>query len=234
MNKAATVNKENTATEMPYERFLKYGPESLTDTELIAIIVRTGTKDFSAVDVSRRILTGNRPDEAPSLSVLYDETLEDLTVIPGIGEVKAVKILCIAELSKRLSKVKVGRDLCFASPRSIFEYYGEEMRHLRQEKLLMLLLDNRMSLIREETVSIGTINTTLVSVREIFVRACRFNAVNFILIHNHPSGDSTPSHQDVQITRKILEASRLMEIGFVDHMIISDDYRSMKQMGYFG
>jgi DNA repair protein RadC len=227
------VNRSFTNAEMPYERFLKSGPASLTDAELLAIMLRTGTKDSNAVEIGRAILTGNRSDEEPSLSVLYDLTLKDLLAIRGIGIVKAVRILSIAELSRRLSQTKAARSLSFRSPETVFQYYGERMRHEPMEKLLLLMLDNRLSLLGEDIVTVGTVNSTLISVREIFARAVRQNAVNIMLIHNHPSGDPTPSSQDIEVTGRLRRAGELLEIRLIDHMIIGDSYCSMKQEGYF-
>ncbi|MCI2049995.1 MAG: DNA repair protein RadC [Lachnospiraceae bacterium] len=225
------MNSRNSAAEKPYERFVCFGAQSLTDAELIAIMLRTGTKDSDAVDIGRKILTGNRSGKEPSLSVLYDLTLKDLLAIRGIGEVKAIRILSIAELSRRLSQCRESGTLSFSSPDSVYRCYGEKLRHKDREELLLLMLDNRLSLIAEEVVTVGTVNSTLISVREIFSLALREKAVNIMLLHNHPSGDPTPSEQDISVTGRIREAGELLEIRLVDHIIVGDDFYSMKQMG---
>ncbi|WP_130836923.1 RadC family protein [Lachnoclostridium sp. Marseille-P6806] len=222
----------NNIQEQPYERFLRCGCRSLTDAELIAVILRTGTREHSAVEIARTILTGGVPSAEPDLSVLYELTLEDLMKIRGIGEVKAIKLLCLAELSKRLSQAKVQRELCFSSPESVYGYYREQFRHEKQERLILLLLDQRLSLIREETVSVGTVNTTLISTREVCVRALRRGAVNILLMHNHPSGDPAPSRQDIEVTERMAEACRILEIELLDHIIIGDGYTSFRESGY--
>ena len=142
------------------------GAASLTNAELIAVILRTGTSGASAVDLARRVLEIRGPGRE-ALSVLYDLTMEDLTSIRGIGQVKAVKLLCLAEMSRRLYREGARPSLVFTSPETVARYYMEQLRHERQETVLLLLLDNAMALIREETLSIGTVNAALVSPREI-------------------------------------------------------------------
>ena len=159
-------------SEMPYERFLSCGAQSLTNAELLAIILRTGTKEKSATQLSREVL-GFFEDGSSDLSSLRRLTLQDLISIPGIGEVKAVKILSLAEISRRLVRERAAQKLIFSSPSSVADYYMEDMRHLETEKAVLVMLDNRMALLREETVSTGTVNCTLLSPREIFIQAMR-------------------------------------------------------------
>lgn len=217
--------------EMPYERFLAFGAQSLTNAELLAIILRTGTKEKNALQLSREVL-GLYTEGASELSALHRMTLDDLKSIPGIGEVKAVKILSLAEISRRLVRERVSRDLVFSSPSLVADYYMEELRHLETETAVLVLLDNKMALLREETLSLGTVNCTLLSPREIFLRALRWGAVNIMLLHNHPSGDPTPSEMDLEITRRICEAGRILGIRLVDHLVIGDrNYVSLREQG---
>ena len=158
--------------EMPYERFLAVGASSLTNAELLAIILRTGTKEKNATRLSREML-GYYEKGSTELSTLHRLTLEDLKTIPGIGEVKAVKILSLAEISRRLVRERAASRLVFSSPSAVADYYMEQMRHLETETAILVLLDNRMALVREEVLSLGTVNCTLLSPREIFLRALR-------------------------------------------------------------
>lgn len=218
--------------EMPYERFLAFGAQSLTNAELLAIILRTGTKEKNAVQLSREVL-GLYTRGATELSALHRMTLDDLMGIPGIGEVKAVKILSLAEISRRLVRERASRDLVFSSPSAVADYYMEELRHLETETAVLVLLDNKMALLREETLSLGTVNCTLLSPREIFLRALRWGAVNIMLLHNHPSGDPTPSEMDLEITKRICDAGRILGIRLVDHLVIGDrNYASMRELGF--
>lgn len=215
--------------ELPCERFIAHGPESLTDAELLAVMLRTGTAKQTALDVARQILK-----EWTSLSALYHLTLSDLRKIPGIGQVKAIQLLCIAELSKRLAREKAGDRLSFQSPESVAGYYMEQLRHEPKERVLLLLLDHRLTLLGEQVISIGTANASLISSREIFRLALRADASYIMLLHNHPSGDPTPSQEDIRVTRKVAEAGVCMDIPLMDHLVIGDAcFVSMKERHLF-
>ncbi len=221
--------KNSLRQDMPYERFIALGPEALSDAELIAIILRTGTRSFSALELAKRILRKtNGSDEG--LNCLHHLSLQELKEIPGIGEVKAVKLKCMAEIAVRMSREKASGKLKFDSPRSVAEYYMEEMRHQEKEKILLLLLDNKLQFIEEYMISLGTVNSSLLSTRDVFIRALKVRASHIMLLHNHPSGDPKPSRQDILITRKIKEAGELMDIPLVDHIILGDGiYTSLKE-----
>ncbi|MDO5475677.1 MAG: DNA repair protein RadC [Eubacteriales bacterium] len=218
--------------ELPYERFLSCGAQSLTNAELLAIILRTGTREKNATELSREILGFHEPGSV-DLSALHDLTLEDLLSIPGIGEVRAVKILSLAEISRRLVREAASTRLVFTSPSAVADYYMEELRHRDTETAILILLDNRMGFLGEEVLSHGSVNCTLMSPREIFVSALRWKAVNIMLLHNHPSGDPSPSEMDLQITERVCRAGRLLGIHLVDHLIIGDlCYTSLREDGY--
>lgn len=216
---------------MPYERFLKHGPESLTDAELLAIIIRTGTKDKNALELSTEILQlqGNMQGK---LIGLHQLSLAQLKSVAGIGEVKAVKIKAIGELALRMSRQTIREKPRFDSPGRIAEHYMERMRHCMTECVLLVMLDSKGHLLGEQTISKGTVNASLISPREIFILALKFDASSIILIHNHPSGDPTPSGPDRQVTVQVRECSKLMNIPLIDHIIIGDNtYSSFKELG---
>ena len=221
--------KNSLRQDMPYEKFIALGPEALSDAELIAIILRTGTRSFSALELAKRILRKtNGSDEG--LNCLHHLSLQELKEITGIGEVKAVKLKCMAEIAVRMSREKASGKLKFDSPRSVAEYYMEEMRHQEKEKILLLLLDNKLQFIEEYMISLGTVNSSLLSTRDVFIRALKVRASHIMLLHNHPSGDPKPSRQDILITRKIKEAGELMDIPLVYHIILGDGiYTSLKE-----
>ena len=153
---------------------------------------------------------------------------------PGIGKVKAIQILCLAELSKRIAREEAAEGLDFSSPTTIARYYMEDMRHRNREVLKLLLLNTRSRLIKETNVSTGTVDMALVSPRELFIEAFQKNASAIILLHNHPSGDPTPSREDVRITRRVYEAGMLIGIELLDHIIIGNNcFVSMKEKGFF-
>lgn len=219
------------ASDMPYEKFIKMGPEALSEKELLAIILRTGTRNHSATELADMILScKNCRDEG--LNSLHHLTIKDLMSIPGIGEVKAIKIKCISELAKRMAMKKAEKTLRFDKPSTVAEYFMEDLRHEEKENILLLSLDNKMQLIEKYVLSVGTVNASLLSSREVFVQALKNRASNVMLLHNHPSGDPVPSKQDILITNKIKEAGLLLDIPLMDHIIIgSGCYVSLKEYG---
>ena len=149
--------------------------------------------------------------------------------IPGIGEVKAVKIKCLSELAMRMSRERAAGGLHFDAPETVADYYMERMRHQEKEIILLLLLDNKLKLIEEYMISLGTVRASLLSPREVFLEAFKCRASNLMLLHNHPSGEPKPSSMDIAVTRQIKEAGELMDIPLIDHIILGDGcYISMK------
>ena len=204
--------------DLPYEKCERYGPEYLTDTELLCVLLRSGTKGESALSLSRRIL---HPDTGPSgVLSLHHWTMERLLKLKGIGKVKAVQILCIAQLAARLAKAEAETGLDFSSPETIAGYYMEDMRHKSKEEIRLILLDGRVRKIGECSISTGTVNSAPISPREIFVEALKKEAVFIILLHNHPSGDPEPSREDILVTERLKEAGALIGIELLDHIII--------------
>lgn len=204
--------------EMPYEKFERFGAENLTEAELLAIILRTGTKDISALELGRQILS-----KTGGLSGLYHISPEDLMTLKGIGRIKAVKVTCIAELSRRMARECAREGLKFNTPASVAAYYMEELRHEKREKVLLVLLDSKGLLLKEVLLSTGTVNSSLVSMREIFIEVLKAEAVGFLLLHNHPSGDPSPSGNDREVTELMKKSARLMDVELLDHIIIGDN-----------
>lgn len=218
--------------ERPYEKCEQYGAENLTDMELLAVLLRTGTKGENSIQLANRIL---HPDFAQEgILNIHQWSMEQLLQIRGIGKVKAIQILCLSELAKRLSKAEAQSGLNFSAPETIAQYYMEDMRHRKKEALKLLLLNMKTKLIGESELSLGTINTTLVSPREVFAEALRRNAAAVILLHNHPSGDPTPSREDVLATRRVIDAGKIIGIELLDHIIIGDNcFISLRDKGFF-
>lgn len=213
---------------LPYEKFMTLGPSALTSAELLAIILRTGTRNCPALELAQKILSLS--GDTLELNSLHHISLRELMEIPGIGEVKAVKVKCIAELAMRMSREKAALALRFDTPETVADYYMEMMRHQEKEIVLLLLLDNKLKMIEEYMVSVGTVNASLLSTREIFIQALKCRACHLMLLHNHPSGEPVPSRADLLITQKIKEAGELMDIPLIDHIIVGDGcYISLKQ-----
>ena len=222
--------KEN--TEFPYERFERVGAQALTDAELIAIMIRTGTVGEDALALAHRVLalTSGR---TTGILALNSIPLEELLQIKGIGKVKAIRLKCVAEICARMQTRRREPFLSFDNSATVAELYMERMRHLETEHVYLLLCDNKNHIMKEILISKGTVNASVISPREIFIEALRFHAVHIVLIHNHPSGDPTPSSADIAITQTILEASQLIQIPLLDHIIIGDNkYESLKEKGY--
>lgn len=214
---------------LPYDKFLKYGAHALSEEELLAVILRTGTQGEDAVTLALRVLSmcGNQ-----GILGLHHLTLDQLKSIRGIGEVKAVKLKTIAELSLRMACAVVERDISFQDPESVAGAYMERLRHLEKEHCFVIYLDSKDMRIADEELSVGNINSSIVSSRELFRGALKHNAASVILLHNHPSGNAAPSSEDIALTKRIIEASKLMEIPLLDHIIIGDHtYTSLKEEG---
>lgn len=216
--------------QRPYEKCIRFGAQGLTDSELLACIIRTGSASLTSIELAEQVLNHNA-DCKGILNILHLNTSQ-LMSIKGIGEVKSIQIQCIGELSKRISRARIYDNLSFTDPRSISDYYMEDLRHLDRENLLILLLNTKNVLIKELIISQGTVNSSLVSPREIFIQAMKYSAVNIILVHNHPSGNSEPSREDLMITQRVKEAGDLIGISLIDHLIIGDNnYVSFKERG---
>lgn len=212
--------KEIPVSERPYEKCEKYGVGALSDAELLAVILRSGTRNLPATELAREILSIHPYYEG--LLGICHTSMEELKKLPGIGGVKAMQILCIAELSKRLASMKVQDKISFHSPKSIADYYMEKMRHLNREEMILIFFNGKNKIIKELTVSVGTVNQTVASPRELFVEALRCEAVSVIMLHNHPSGDPAPSRQDIYTTKRMKEAGDFVGIPLSDHIIIGD------------
>ncbi len=206
--------------ERPYEKCFEHGAESLTDAELLAVILRTGVKGESALELSRKILA--QSTEANGLLGIYHMSISDLTKVKGLGRVKAIQLKCVAELSRRIARSTFSEGISFKEPKSVAKYYMEELRHLEQEVLMLAMLNSKGRLLRDQVISKGTVRASLISPREIFIEAMRNQAVSIILLHNHPSGDPTPSKEDISLTQRVRKAGAIVGIELLDHIIIGD------------
>lgn len=218
------------SSEQPYEKVLESGPEVLSDAELLAVILRCGAKKASARDLAEEILKLGSPQ---GLAGLFHHTLQDYMEIRGIGRVKAIQLLCIGELSRRIWRsCAVEEELVFDHPEKIASCYMEEMRHKEQEHLKLLVLNTKNVLIKDVDISRGTVNASLATPRELFIEALRYRGVGIILVHNHPSGDAAPSREDCLFTKRVQEAGNFMGIPLLDHIIIGDNtYVSLRERG---
>lgn len=207
-------------SERPYERCMKYGAKSLTDAELIAVIIRTGSSKENSTELAERIL--NLVPGRQGLKGLLGLTERQLKELPGVGPVKTVQILCLAELSMRIWKARAAEKLDFTEPGTIADYYMEEMRHRPTECVMVVFLDSKKRFLGDAVVSTGGLDETFMHPREVFRLALKYNAASIVLLHNHPSGDTSPSISDIVATKRTYQAGKLLGISLNDHLIIGD------------
>ena len=213
--------------ERPREKLKLTGSESLSNSELLALLLRTGNQQESAVHLAERLLT-----QAGGLSELPNYTLEELQQFNGVGLAKAVHIKAALELGKRIATyIREDREVA-SSPHQVAELFMEELRHKKKEYFMLLLLDTKNRVISREQVSVGSLNASIVHPREIFSIPIKKSASSVILVHNHPSGDPTPSREDQEVSKRLVEAGKLLGIEIKDHLIIGDGgYLSFKEKG---
>lgn len=211
--------KELPASERPYEKFLSLGASGLSDADLLAIIIKTGTKDKSAVDIAHEILSGRHGN----LLNLYEMSYDELIQVSGIGQIKAIQLKAVAELSMRISKAKRARSIRMNTPVTIADYYMEQMRHLQQEVVICAYFDVKSRFLGDKFISKGSLSSSVVDISSVMRTALEKNASKIVLLHNHPSGDCTPSKDDIAVTDRLAEGSRIFSIELCDHIIIGDN-----------
>ena len=200
----------------PRERFLKLGPEALSDAELFAILLRTGSRGENVIDMSNRLISEYRLDK------LFECSLKELQEIKGIGPAKAMQILTIAEIQKRInqSKKPVKRISCVED---VFNYFHERLKDKKEEHFYVLILDTKNNIIGEQLISKGILDASIIHPREVFKPAIKNSASKIILVHNHPSGNPSPSGDDLDITEKLIKAGEEIGISVLDSVIIGGD-----------
>lgn len=214
--------------ERPRERLLNEGPDKLSNQELFAILLRTGTKKESVLELSQNLLK-----HFEGIRMLKDASVEEITAISGIGNAKAVQILAALELGRRINRLTFDDRYVIRSPQDGANYVMEEMRFLSQEHFVCLYLNTKNQVIHKQTVFIGSLNASIVHPREVFKEAFKRSAASIICIHNHPSGDPSPSREDIEVTKRLTECGKVLGIELLDHLIIGEQkYVSLKEKGY--
>lgn len=221
-----TTIKKMPQEERPREKLLNNGSVRLSNSELLAILLSTGTREQSAIDLAERILR-HRED---GLRFLTDCTIEELCEIKGIGLAKSSQLIAAVELGKRIALASKANNYRIKTPDDVSNLLMEEMRYLTKEHFNILLLNTKNEVISIENISIGSLNASIVHPREVFIRAIKRSSSAIILLHNHPSGDPTPSQEDIKITKRLQEAGQLIGISVLDHVIIGNGtYFSLKE-----
>jgi len=214
--------------DRPRERMMIDGAEALSDAELLAILLRTGTRNESAINLASRILR-----ESGGLRQLVDMTISELTRIRGVGPAKAVQLRAGIELGRRLARRAASDRPAIRKPEDAAKLVMEDLRSELKEHFVCLFLNTKNQVLARETLSVGTLNASLVHPREVFRAAIKRGSASIICLHNHPSGDPTPSPEDIALTRRLHEAGSLIGIDVLDHIVIGDGrFVSLKEQGY--
>jgi len=213
--------------ERPRERLMRQGAAALKNEELLAILLGTGTQGESAIRLAERII-----QECGGLRRFAEISWEELTQIRGVGPAKALQLQASIELGRRLARSRLPDMVRISRPQDAADLLMEEMRHLREEHFVCLFLNTKNQVIGRQTLSIGSLNASIVHPREVFRAAIRRSSASILCAHNHPSGDPAPSPEDVQLTRRLAEAGELIGIELLDHLVIGDNrFISLKEAG---
>ena len=213
--------------ERPRETLLKKGETYLSDSELLAILINNGTRDKSAITLAREII-----ETSDGIRNLSNITVEELSKIKGIGLAKACRIISALELGRRVSVASEMQKFKISSPQDIGNVYTEELRYKKKEIFRVVLLNTKNVIIGSKDISEGSLNASIVHPREVFLEAIKKSANKMILMHNHPSGDPTPSSEDINITKRLISAGQIVGIEILDHVIIGDgSFYSFKENG---
>lgn len=212
--------------ERPREKLVNQGPQSLSNAELLAILIQTGNRKDSALTLGQRVLEMMRD----GIHELCNTTVQELCQIRGIGPSKAVQVLAAVELARRINMDHYLVKERVLSPEDVYAFIGQDMKHLKKEIFRVVFLNTKNGLIDYEDISMGSLNSSIVHPREVFNRAVKKSAAGVILMHNHPSGNPKPSGEDISITRRLVKAGELLGINVLDHVIIGmGRYCSMKE-----
>jgi DNA repair protein RadC len=235
MNQPNNRLKDQPISERPRERLIARGPDALTHAELVAILLRTGLKGTNVVQVAQQLL-----NKYGSLQALALASVAELKQMPGVGGDKAATLVAAFALARRMEQERLQESPVLDNPETVVKFIRETNRLKFVESFQVLLLNVRQRLLRVEEISQGTLDTLLVHPREVFRAAIVGNAASILLVHNHPSGDPTPSEADIKVTRDLIRAGQLLKISVVDHIIIgratperTKDYVSLRELGYF-
>ena len=216
--------------DRPYEKFERLGATYLTDAELLAVVIKNGTKNLNSLDMARYILS-NHENGLSSFRYIKESSLDELMKIPGIGKIKAIQLKAVVELASRINNEMMGeKRIKIKSPEDVYNLLKGNMSQKQTEEVKVVILDNKNYVKSVVTVSRGSTNKTAISPKEVLSEPIKQLASGIILVHNHPSGDTMPSRQDILLTRKISDYAKLFEITLCDHVIIGKNgYTSLKE-----
>lgn len=215
--------KELPCTERPYEKLELYGEKALSDAELLAIIIKTGTREETSITIAQRILRLNSNETVEgTLNFLRELSIEELMQIKGIGKIKAIQIKAVCELATRMSRPSNYRQIQVRRPDDIANLLMPDLKYLKREVAKVIVLNSKNYIKKIVEVSLGGSNFANVSLKDVLNEVIRMQAPKFIIVHNHPSGDDTPSKRDIEFTNKLYEAAKIMGIELVDHIVVGN------------
>ena len=214
--------KELPILERPYEKLEMYGEETLSNAELLAIIIKTGTKEESSVSIAQKVLNLSTNSNKKDLRFLQEKSIEEFMTIKGIGKVKALQLKAIGELAKRISKPIIDNKIKIKNTRDVANLLMDELKYERREIAKVIILNTKNIVLKIMNISLGGSNFACIEPKEVLSEAIKMQAPKIILVHNHPSGDSKPSKADFKITDRIYECASMMGIELLDHIVIGD------------
>lgn len=228
------IIKKLPVLERPYEKAQMYGIENLSNAELLAIIIKTGTKEKTSIELAQEILS-IETNGKENIQFLQDVTIQDLTKIKGVGTVKAIQIKAVCELNKRMARPINKEVIKINRPYDVYQLLTNEMRYEKREKLKVLALNTRNILLKIIDVSQGGTSSIAIDLKDILSEPIKIGAAKIILVHNHPAGSTIPSQPDIQLTQKLYNVAYQLGIEFIDHIIIAKDkYESIFRMAKIG
>ena len=222
--------KQLPESERPYEKLEMYGEKNLSNAELLAIIIKTGTKELTSIDIAKQILNLNQNQNKGDLNFLRDISLEELMLVKGIGRVKAIQLKAMCELSSRMNKPSNYRKIKITSSKDVANLLMNDLRFEKKEIVKLIILNNKNIILKIMDISLGGGNYAIIDIRFILSEVIKMGAPQIILVHNHPSGDVTPSREDIEVTKRLRQASEILGVRLLDHIIIGNmDYKSIIQ-----
>ena len=213
--------KELPISERPYEKLEMYGANTLSNAELLAIIIKSGTKEESSVVTAQKILSINSKN-SNSMRFIQDMSIEELTRIKGIGKVKAIQLKAVCEIAKRISRPIQKMQIKITNPKDVADLLMDELRYEKKELVKVIILNTKNIVIKIVDICLGGNNFAIIKPKDAFIDAIKMDAPKIILVHNHPSGNPTPSEQDIEFTKKLVQASEILGIEVLDHIVIAD------------
>ena len=222
--------KEIPQSERPYEKLEMYGAQALSNAELLAIIIKNGTKEESSVMLAQKILSMQKSTQ-DSLRFLQDISIKEFMSIKGIGKVKAIQLLAVCELTKRISRPIKNFNVQIKSPQDVADLLINELKYEKREIVKVLMLNAKNNILKIQDIALGGTSVAVFEIKDVLKEAIKIGAPKIILVHNHPSGDPTPSHDDIELTQKLEQVSKMLEIELLDHVVIGDGkYKSIFSM----